>query len=301
MPVAAPPANPVHANVAFVRVAQFQSLPAAEQATAKEALESRVLAAIGGLATDERIVLDAEDGLALVIFGDPERALDVAQQVFNLANELPLHVGVNYGPLALIARGPDARVIGDGLSAAGAASRFATPERLMVTEDFAKALRAASPDRAFELVSAGDFTDTRVRQHRFLTPDPERRVMRKRRLATFAAGGAIIILLLGVLGRDIYQPMFKTRPAIVKLEVKPRGEVFIDGESKGRVPPLTELLVPPGTRKIRIVQAGYRPYEATLDLKPGQRLTVTHTMARIPPPEKPKGDFWRDLKKKFGS
>ena len=50
---------------------------------------------------------------------------------------------------------------------------------------------------------AGEFTDSRVRMHEFFTPDPERRAVRRRRLAVFALGGAVVILLLGVLGRDI--------------------------------------------------------------------------------------------------
>ena len=42
-------------------------------------------------------------------------------------------------------------------------------------------------------------------------------------------------------------------------------------------------------------------FEVTLDLKPGERRTITHTFV-VPqrkPAEPPRQDFWRDLKKKF--
>lgn len=300
MPAA--PANPVHAHVAFLRIPQFDSKPVSEQASLKEQLESRVVAAIGRLPTAERVILDAEDGLALVIFSDAELALDVAQSIHRDGGSAPLQIGLNYGPLALSSAGADARVFGDGLSAAAAAARFADPAKLLVTDNFAKLLQATSPDRARELAEAGDFTDTRVRIHRFFSPDPELRAVRRRRIALYAIGGVIAILLLGVIGRDIYQPLFQSRPAVLTLEVKPRAEVFIDGISRGRAPPLAQIEVPPGPHKLTLKNPGYRTINTALDLKPGQRLTLTHTLQKLPDPPKAKPappDFWRDLKKKF--
>ena len=170
------PATPTSANVAFLRIPQFATLPVSEQASLKERLEGRARSAIAGLAPDERAMLDADDGLAIVLFCEPARALDIAQALHGSAPEAPLQAGLNYGPLALTSRGGDARVFGDGLSAAAAAARFASPERLLVTHDFAKALRSRDPARAADLATAGDFTDTRVRLHSFYTPDPAARL-----------------------------------------------------------------------------------------------------------------------------
>ncbi|HET7728745.1 MAG TPA: PEGA domain-containing protein [Usitatibacter sp.] len=292
-------ANPVHACVAFLRIPGFDARPAAEQASLKEKLETRALAALARVPASERIVLDAGDGLALVLFGDAERALDIAQQVQREPDGLPLQAGVAYGPLALTHAGAEPRVFGDGLGGAAAAAGFAEPARMLVTDGFAKLLQATSPDRARELRDAGDFTDTRVRIHRFYAPDPELRAVRRRRIALYAVSGVVAILLIGVIGRDVYQPLFQSRPAIVKIEVKPRGELFVDGVSQGRTPPLTELRIPPGKHKLSIRNPGYRPVELNLDLKPGQKTTVTQTLQRIPDPPKP--DLWRDLKKRFGS
>lgn len=307
-PVPASPATPIHAHVAVVRIASFATRAAADQANLKERVEDAVLQATAAIPSRDRIVLDTDDGLALVLFCEAEEALDVAQAIRAKAGDADVQVGLNHGPLAATSQGREARVLGDGISAAAAAARFAERDRVLVTEDFANVLRATSPDRARELASAGDFTDTRVRMHKFYAPDPELRAARLRRLALYAGAGVIVILLLGVIGRDIYQPLFQSRPAIVKLEVKPRAEVYVDGVLKGEVPPLTELELPPGNRRIVFKAPGYKTSEVMQEYKPGQRSTITLGLQRLPtPPSKarpqpaPAPDFWRDLKKKFGT
>ena len=65
----------------------------------------------------------------------------------------------------------------------------ATPGKLLVTQDFAKALGHRNPERAAELATAGDFTDTRVRLHSFYTPDARRGAMYRRRMLAYGVGG----------------------------------------------------------------------------------------------------------------
>lgn len=289
-------APPVHASVAFLRIPGFDSLPVSEQASRKERLVQGARGALAHVPTGERLVLDAPDGLAVVLFGDVPRALDAAAALHGAA--APLQSGLNHGPLALAAAASDARVIGDGIEEAASAARFAAPGQLFATEAFARALQAVAPDRGVELVRAGEFTDTNVRVHTFFAPDPQRRAARLRRLAIFAAGGSILILLLGVVGRDLYQPLLRVRPAMVTLDVKPRGEVFVDDNPVGRIPPLTRIEVPPGRHKLTIRNPGSRPYEVNFEVAAGQRITFAHTFVAQPPP---KADFWRDMRKRFGS
>ena len=289
--------TPVYANVAFLRIPQFSTLPVAEQAALKEKLETRAKLAIEAIPADERAVLDAEDGLAIVLFCDPARALDVAQVLQAASVDSPLQAGLNYGPLALTSRGSDGRVFGDGLAAAAAAAKFATPEKILVTGEFAKALQAKHPARAAALATAGDFTDTRVRLHSFYTPDAKLGSLYRRRLLAYGVGGVTGILLLGVAGREAYKRLFPPLPAVIKLVVKPRGEIFVDGVSKGQAPPLQEIEVTAGKRVVQLRNPGYPPLEITLDLRPGERTTIAHTFTRPQAPVKP--DFWRDLKKKF--
>lgn len=294
-------AHPAFANVAYLRVPRFDERSVGEQATLKEALEARTRAAITGLDHADWVVLDAADGLALVLFGDPARALAVAQQI-NAQGEPRVHTGLNYGPLAL-STGSEVRVIGDGLSAAAAAARFATPDKLLVTQDFARALERRDPARAAELAGAGDFTDTRVRRHLFYTPDTKRRNAYRRRMLAYGVIGVAAILALGFAGREAAKRLFPPPPAIVLLDVKPRGEVYVDGVFKGRIPPLKHVELPAGRHVFEIRAVGLTPFETTLELKPGQEAVITHTFARPTPPKAPPKEqpgFWQNLKKSFG-
>jgi hypothetical protein len=295
--------HPVFANVAYLRLPEFGTRAVVEQASLKEKLEAAARMVIRSLPADERVVLDAEDGLVLVVFGDSALALALTQQV-NAGGQAPaVQAGLNYGPLALTSRGNDTRVFGDGLAGAAAASRFAEPGKLLVTQDFAKALRYRNPERAEELATAGDFTDTRVRQHSFYAPDARRGAAHRRRMLALGALGTIAILSLGFAGREARLILYPPPPAVVTLAIKPRGEVFVDGVSKGRVPGLKEIEIVQGRHVVLVKNPGAPNFEVTLDLKPGERRTITHTFPRPPEPakkkEEPPSDFWRDLKKKL--
>jgi len=149
---------PVFANIAFLRLPRFDERPVVEQAALKERLEARVRTAITGLPAAERIVLDASDGMALVLFGEPARTLDLAQSLRAEPGEEPLEIGVNHGPIAVTGRDAAAMVFGDGLTAAAAAARFATGGRLLVNLDLARGdpIAVVQPRFRPEAVSAGD-------------------------------------------------------------------------------------------------------------------------------------------------
>ena len=289
-------ANPVYANVAFLRIPRFDALPVAEQASLKEKLEARARAALAGLAPAERVVLDSDDGLAVILFGDPALALDTAQAL-HARGEPALQVGLNYGPLALTSRGAEACVYGDGLTAAAAAARFAGPDRLLVTQDFAKALAGVDPARAEGLSAAGDFTDTRVRLHSLYAPDPRAGPARARRAVVQTLAGVAVILALGAAGRYAHQVYFAPEPALVSFAIKPRGEIYVDGVARGRTPPLMRLELPAGRHVVSVRHPGFAPLELTVNLKAGEQMTVRHTFAA--PRQEPKGSFWRELRRKF--
>ncbi len=291
-----PVANPVYANVAFLRIPRFDARPVVEQAALKERLEARARAALANVAPAERVVLDGDDGLAVVMFGDPVRAFDTIQSLHARGGSA-LQVGLNYGPLALTSRGPEARVYGDGLGAAAAAARFAAPDRLLVTQDFARALAGADPARAAELAAAGEFTDTRVRLHSLYAPDPAAGRARARRTLVQVVAGVVAILALGAAARYAREVYFAPEPALVAFAIKPRGEVYVDGVARGRTPPLTLLKVPAGRHLVSVRNPGFAPLELSVDLKAGQQLTITHTFAAAR--QEPKGGFWRELRRKF--
>jgi hypothetical protein len=292
-------ASPVFANVAFLRIAGFEGRPVVEQASLKERLEARVRETIAGMPAADRIVLDADDGLAVVLFGEPLRALDIAQSLRAAPGEEPLKVGVNHGPIAVTARDAGGVVFGDGITAAAAASGFAAAGRTLVTVPFARMLEATRPDRAAELAPAGEFTDARVRLHAFYTPDPQRLVARRNRLAAQALVGILAIVSLGLAGRSVLHYLLPPRPAVVEFDVRPRGDVVIDGLSYGPTPPLREVEIPAGRHHVLVRSGRNPPVDVRVNLEPGERMTVTHSFAGERPAQKP-GGFWRDLGRDVG-
>ena len=290
-----PTASPIFANIAFLRIAGFAGRGVQDQARLKGRLEARLREAIEGLPAADRIVLDAPDGMALVHFGAPARALDIVQALCAVPGEEPLKAGVNHGPIAVTARDAGAMVFGDGISSAAAAAGFAPGGRIFVTAPFAKMLEASQPDRAAALAPAGEFTDARVRLHAFYTPEPRRLIARRNRLAAYALVGMLAILLLGVIGREVNSRYFPPRPAVVEFDVKPWGDVVIDGVAHGRTPSsLREVELPPGRHHIRVRSGRYPPLDLKVSLEPGERMTVTHSFTGERADRKA-ANFLRDL------
>ncbi len=290
---------PVHANVTLLRIPRFGDRTVAEQAAAKERLEGRVRLALAGVPVDERIVLDAPDGVGIADFGLPARALDLAQALRATPGEEALQVGLNHGPIALSARDATGKVFGDGITAAAAAARFASPERVFVTTGFARMLAATAPARSAELAPAGEFTDSRVRMHAFYTPEPARLVARRNRLAAYALSGILAILVLGVIGREASRRYFPPRPAVVEFEVRPRGDIFVDGLSYGKSPPLREVELPPGRHLVEVRNPGYPTLAIQVNLNPAEHMTVTHTFASAPKKPEKKEGFLDGLRRKL--
>jgi hypothetical protein len=68
----------------------------------------------------------------------------------------------------------------------------------------------------------------------------------------------------------------RSGPVAVKVDVRPWGEVIVDGKSRGISPPLRELKLPPGKHSVTVQNAGLPPYSATLDIKEGQAAAISH-------------------------
>ena len=271
--------DPVHASVLYARLGGLASRPVGEQAALKERLEAQARDAIAECPARERVVLDAEDGLAIVFFGAAGSALQAARAL--VGDDTPgLCLGVNYGPLALVSQEPDAAVYGDGLAAAAAAARFAQPGRPLVTEDFARTLEAREPERARSLAPAGNFTDTRVRLHSLYTPDPGRAAAARRDGLRAAVLGIVAILLLGTAARLTRELLLPPDPAVVTFAIRPDGEIVVDGELRGRTPPIKRLELPPGRHELTVQRAGAPPVDLALDLDPGQQLRIGHAFPR---------------------
>src|SRR5262249_21431247 len=174
---------PMRASVVVLKVQDFTRRTVADQSRLKTKLEALVALAIQPLPAAERIVLETPDGVALVVLGAPQVALEAADSCQAGAADLPLCIGVNHGPVMPATdalRGPG--LVGDGLAAGLTLANAATPGRLLASRSFREALGADAPGRAAELSSAGVFTDPNVRTHELFTFDRQAASTRRRRL-----------------------------------------------------------------------------------------------------------------------
>src|SRR5437867_11244733 len=84
------------ASVVFLKIQEFARRPVQEQARLRAQLEAVVAVTTAELAPANRIVVDAADGAAIVVLGDPRGALQLAARAPAATPAgLPLCVGVN--------------------------------------------------------------------------------------------------------------------------------------------------------------------------------------------------------------
>lgn len=324
---------PTLASVIVLRIREFTRKPVVEQIGLKTQLETLVRHAIEPLAPADRAVLDAPDGLAVVVLGSPGRALELAQRSQSAAADLSLCIGVNHGPVKAAAdalRGPG--LVGDGLASGVTLANAATPGRLVASRSFREALKAESPARAASLRAAGTFIDANVRTHELFALDRRPAFVRRWRLMGFGALTVAAIIGAGFAARfarlalEPPPPPPPIRTAVIRLEITPRGDVYIDGVMQGSSPPLKEIEVYPGPHAIEVRNRTHPPLRLELNLGSGDEMTISHTFvtAKGPaksapkspakstpkstpkpkekPPEKTKtpGDYWRQFRRDIG-
>ncbi|MDO9109164.1 MAG: adenylate/guanylate cyclase domain-containing protein [Desulfatirhabdiaceae bacterium] len=72
------------------------------------------------------------------------------------------------------------------------------------------------------------------------------------------------------------QPAPLAPNAIIQFAVTPWGEVYVDGKHKGASPPLTSVSLSPGKHRIEIKNTSLPPYSQTHDIKPNEKLKISH-------------------------
>ncbi len=71
-------------------------------------------------------------------------------------------------------------------------------------------------------------------------------------------------------------PKPKPVPVLVRLDIRPWGEVWINGIARGISPPVKELRLIPGKYQVVLRNADLPPYRATLEIKPGKPAVISH-------------------------
>lgn len=257
---------------------EFSRQPVAEQTRLKSQLEALVAIAIQVLAPKDRVVLEAPEGLAVVILGGAASGLDVAERLQAGAADLPLCIAVNQGPVkAIDESGGAPRLIGDGIVAALTLASLATRGRLLVSLSLRDALVAAAPHRAKSLAPVGVLTDATLRSHQLFTPDPRAASAGRRRLMIAAGTATLAVLGAGVAVRLMRRDARGS--SIIQFEITPYGDVYVDGVLKGRSPPLLQLAVSPGSHTIEVRNGPHPPLQLKTSLKPAEELKVTHAFS----------------------
>ena len=274
-----PGSLPALASVVFIRVTEFVRRPVPEQARLRAQLESALAVALIRIPPQIRIILDAPDGMAIVVLGNPAAALDIAQRCMSAsAAGVSMAVAINHGAIRLV---PDESghqgLIGDAVGTASAIAHFAGPARLFVSRSFREALAEFSPARVISIRPAGIFTDANVRTHELFAPDPASALRRRKILAT--VGALVLIGILAVLvyfHENIRHELRVGQPATIAFEIYPDGDIFMDGVARGKSPPLASLRVEPGLHTIELRRKGEIPFRTSVDLRAGRSTTIDY-------------------------
>jgi class 3 adenylate cyclase len=183
-------------SVVFLKIAEFARRAASEQARLRAQLEAVLAVVAAEIQPASRIVLDASDGAAVVLIGDPGGALRLAQRALTAAAAgLPLSAGLNHGALQLAGHKGAQAMTGDGIAVAAALAEYADTSRVLASRAFRDALAEAAPGSEAALVAGGSFTDAGLRSHEVFKPNEKAPGRRRRRYA--AAGIALIVLFIG--------------------------------------------------------------------------------------------------------
>ncbi|WP_447922610.1 serine/threonine protein kinase [Achromobacter aegrifaciens] len=68
----------------------------------------------------------------------------------------------------------------------------------------------------------------------------------------------------------------KPVPVLVRLDIRPWGEVWINGVARGISPPVKELRLIPGKYQVVLRNADLPPYRVTLEVKAGKPAVISH-------------------------
>jgi hypothetical protein len=195
MPAAQPS---VFASVAFLKIHDFGRRPVVEQTRLRAQLEATVAVTLHELVEASRVVLDAADGVALVVFGDARGALRIAERALAAgAAGLPLAIGITHGAVRHTGAGAGEGLLGDGIAVAAAIAELAGPQKLLLTREFRLALADAAPGAEAAVAGAGTHTDASLRSHELYRPDALAARRRARRYAAVTVLAALCLVGAG--------------------------------------------------------------------------------------------------------
>ena len=276
--------RPVAGCILFLRP-RAPAAAQASEANPAQALRAVAEAAAARWEAPRRIVLQSPEGLAIVGPVSPSAALACARRAAAHPQAAAVAIALHHGLLRVLGDPAGlARVTGDGITTAAVMAGLGGG-RMLLSTAFRDALADEAPRRAAELEAVKDIAGpggaALFRDH------PERARSRAQRRSLLAAGGIVALLAAGGAIREARQRYAEAhRPALVLLEIRPAGEVFVDGVSQGMAPPLTRLSLPPGPHTIEVRSGRAKPLRAELELQPGEERRLKHVFVQPAPPRR---------------
>lgn len=189
------------ASVVFLRIQDFASRSASEQARQRAQLEAVIAVTTADLAPTSRVVLDASDGAAIVVLANPAGALRLAERALSASLAgLPLCAGLNHGAVRLLGGtgGEGQAMVGDGIAVAASVAQFAPAAELRASRAFRDALADAVPGQEASLVPKGAASDASLRSHELFTRDRTELQRRRRTYAALSATAVVALLATGI-------------------------------------------------------------------------------------------------------
>ncbi len=285
---------PVTASILFLRLRPAaDATPQTQTQTQTPGDRRGPLAAIARAAVASwrarpHLVLQAPDGLALVGDVAPSVALEAARRAVREGAGLPLAIGLHQGLLRACPAGAEGpRVAGEGVATAAALAGIGGAA-IVASGPFRDALVAEAPTQAQDLLPLGDDLAAELRAHAPHRWDPQRAGRRAGRRALLAGSGMVALVAAGWaagLARERYEAAH--RPGVIVLDIRPAGEVFVDGQPKGMTPPLARVPVPPGTHLIEVRSGRLKPLRVQRLVQPGEEIVVQHVFV-APPARRPR-------------
>lgn len=256
---------------------------AAQQAGRRERLLATAKKALAAWDPARRVALEAPDGLAFVGTVPPSVALRAAGIAAREAGDGSLGIGLHHGSVRVVDDAQGTRVRGEGLELASALAGFSGTHAIVASQAFRDALAATAPRAAGDLRGAGEFVDGQLRKHPIFLFDAQAVAGRSVRRQVVATGGLLLLLGAGWTARTVRERREAARrPGIVHLEIRPAGEVFVDGQSFGATPPVTQLKLPPGPHSIEVRSGRFPPLRLDVQLQPGEEMQLRHEFAAPP-------------------
>lgn len=186
------------ASVVFLKIHDFGRRPVVEQTRLRAQLEAAVAVTLHELSEQSRVVLDAADGIALVVLDDPQGALRLSSRALAAgAVGLPLAIGITHGAVRLTGPNQGEGLLGDGVAVAAAIAELAGPQKILLTIEFRHALADAHPGAEAALATAGTHTDASLRSHELYRPDAQ---AARRRARNYLAATLLVALALAGAG-----------------------------------------------------------------------------------------------------